>query len=98
MTTDRQDPATDTKAEGLAREAALFVTFYGPRETAPPLYKRLRSLVQKAPEEAITPASCLRASTTRPLRTTRRSSGLPSTLPKKNTLPPPGRARAENCK
>src|SRR5215218_4253432 len=47
MTTDRQNPAVEATANGVARDAALFVTFYSPRAKAPPLYERLEALVQQ---------------------------------------------------
>lgn len=47
MTTDRQDPAADATAEGVASDAALFVTFYSRRDKAQALYERLEALVQQ---------------------------------------------------
>lgn len=55
MTTDRQAPPADIKAEGVASEAALFVTFYSPREKATPLYERLESLIQYRPNNTLSP-------------------------------------------
>src|SRR5215217_1338946 len=49
MTTDRQTPAADIKAEGVASEAALLTTFYCPRGKADPLYERLKSVFQQNP-------------------------------------------------
>jgi hypothetical protein len=44
------DPRTDTVADGIVRELALFVTFYVHRDKAQPLYERLRFLAKQVPE------------------------------------------------
>jgi hypothetical protein len=57
MTTDRQAPAADIEAEGVASEAGLLVTFYCPREKADPLYERLTFLFQQDPTNKLYPRS-----------------------------------------
>lgn len=46
MPADKQDAAVDVVTGGVARSAALFVTFYVSRERASSLHKQLQSLIQ----------------------------------------------------